>query len=69
MIFRRGAQLSVACYSTTIWATDPPDPTSAALLDNFLAIVMTGPDPDIDGFSAFTRDDLVPVGATKFDRA
>ncbi len=33
-----------------------------------LAIVMAGPDPDRDGFSAFTRDDLVAVCENKFGK-
>ncbi len=34
-----------------------------------LAIVMAGPDPDRDGFSAFTRDDLVAICETKFGKS
>ena len=33
-----------------------------------LAIVMAGPDPDRDGFSAFTRDDLITICVTKFGK-
>jgi transposase len=33
------------------------------------AIVMAGPDPDRDGFSAFTRDDLVAICKTKFGKS
>jgi transposase len=34
-----------------------------------LAIVMAGPDPEKDGFCAFTRDDLVAVAKKKFGKA
>lgn len=34
-----------------------------------LAIVMAGPDPQKDGFCAFTRDDLVAVAKRKFGKA
>ena len=34
-----------------------------------LAIVMAGPDPEKDGFCAFTRDDLVAIAKKKFDKS
>ena len=34
-----------------------------------LAIVMAGPDPEKDGFCAFTRDDLVAVVKKKFGKS
>lgn len=34
-----------------------------------LAIVMAGPDPEKDGFCAFTRDDLVSIAKNKFGKA
>ena len=34
-----------------------------------LAIVMAGPDPEKDGFCAFTRDDLVAIAKKKFNKA
>ena len=34
-----------------------------------LAIVMAGPDPETDGFCAFTRDDLVGVVKKKFGKS
>ena len=34
-----------------------------------LAIVMAGPDPEKDGFCAFTRDDLVAVAEKKFGKS
>lgn len=34
-----------------------------------LAIVMAGPDPEKDGFCAFTRDDLVAVAKKKFGKS
>jgi transposase len=34
-----------------------------------LAIVMAGPDPDNDGFCAFTRDDLVALARKKFGKS
>ena len=34
-----------------------------------LAIVMAGPDPEKDGFCAFTRDDLVTVARKKFGKS
>ena len=33
-----------------------------------LAIVMAGPDPEKDGFCAFTRDDLVAIAKKKFGK-
>jgi transposase len=34
-----------------------------------LAIVMAGPDPEKDGFCAFTRDDLVAIAKKKFNKS
>ena len=34
-----------------------------------LAIVMAGPDPEKDGFCAFTRDDLVAIAKKKFKKS
>jgi len=34
-----------------------------------LAIVMAGPDPEKDGFCAFTRDDLVAIAQKKFGKS
>ena len=34
-----------------------------------LAVVMAGPDPENDGFCAFTRDDLVALARKKFGKA
>ena len=34
-----------------------------------LAVVMAGPDPEKDGFCAFTRDDLVAVAKKKFGKS
>jgi len=34
-----------------------------------LAIVMAGPDPQKDGFSAFTRDDLVALARKRFGKS
>jgi transposase len=34
-----------------------------------LAIVMAGPDPEKDGFCAFTRDDLVAIAKKKFRKS
>jgi transposase len=34
-----------------------------------LAIVMAGPDPEKDGFCAFTRDDLVAVARKRFGKS
>jgi len=34
-----------------------------------LAVVMAGPDPEKDGFCAFTRDDLVGVAKNKFGKS
>jgi transposase len=34
-----------------------------------LAIVMAGPDPETDGFSAFTRDDLIAIAKKKFGKS
>jgi transposase len=34
-----------------------------------LAVVMAGPDPEKDGFCAFTRDDLVTVAKKKFGKS
>ena len=34
-----------------------------------LAIVMAGPDPEKDGFCAFTRDDLVAIARKKFKKS
>ena len=34
-----------------------------------LAIVMAGPDPEKDGFCAFTRDDLVAIAKKKFGKS
>jgi transposase len=34
-----------------------------------LAAVMAGPDPEVDGFCAFTREDLVALAAKKFGKS
>ena len=34
-----------------------------------MRIVLAGPDPEADGLSAFTREDLVRICETRFDRA
>lgn len=34
-----------------------------------LAVVMAGPDPEQDGFSAFTREDLVTVAEKRFGKS
>ena len=36
---------------------------------DLLAIVMAGPDPERDGFCAFTRDDLVAIAKKKFGKS
>ena len=46
----------------------PPMPTLDEQAD-LLAIVMAGPDPEKDGFCAFTRDDLVAVAKKKFGKS
>jgi transposase len=51
-----------------LWQGGRPPKLTADEQAELLAIVMTGPDPDIDGFSAFTRDDLVAVCETKFGK-
>jgi transposase len=51
-----------------LWQGGRPPKLTADEQAELLAIVMAGPDPDIDGFSAFTRDDLVAVCETKFGK-
>jgi len=51
-----------------LWQGGRPPRLTPQEQAELLAIVMAGPDPDIDGFSAFTRDDLVAVCEKKFGK-
>jgi transposase len=46
----------------------PPILTEAEQAE-LLAIVLAGPDPEKDGFCAFTRDDLVAIAEKKFGKS
>jgi transposase len=48
------------------WNGGRPPMLTVEEQDELLAIVMAGPDPEKDGFCAFTRDDLVTIAKKKF---
>jgi transposase len=52
-----------------LWQGGRPPRLTAVEQAELLAIVMAGPDPDRDGFSAFTRDDLVAICEAKFGKS
>jgi len=54
---------------TDLWQGGRPPRLTPDEQAELLAIVMAGPDPDRDGFSAFTRDDLVAICETKFGKS
>jgi transposase len=51
------------------WNGGRPPMLTLAEQTELLAIVMAGPDPEKDGFCAFTRDDLVVIAKKKFGKA
>ena len=54
---------------TDSWNGGRPPMLTLAEQAELLAIVMAGPDPEKDGFCAFTRDDLVAVAKKKFGKS
>ena len=50
------------------WEGGRPPVLTAEEEDELYAIVLAGPDPERDGFCAFTRDDLVAVIEKKFGK-
>ena len=51
------------------WKGGRPSLLTADEQADLLAIVMAGPDPEKDGFCAFTREDLVAVAEKKFGKS
>jgi len=51
------------------WKGGRPSLLTADEQAELLAIVMAGPDPEKDGFCAFTREDLVAVAEKKFGKS
>lgn len=51
------------------WKGGRPPMLTADEQAELLAVVMAGPDPEKDGFCAFTRDDLVAVAKRKFGKS
>jgi transposase len=51
------------------WSGGRPPVLTAEEQAELLAVVMAGPDPEKDGFSAFTREDLVAVAAKRFGKS
>jgi len=51
------------------WKGGRPPILTADEQAELLAVVMAGPDPEKDGFCAFTRDDLVAVAKRKFGKS
>jgi transposase len=54
---------------TDSWNGGRPPMLTFAEQAELLAIVMAGPDPEKDGFCAYTRDDLVAVAKKKFGKS
>ena len=52
-----------------LWKGGRPPMLTADEQAELLAVVMAGPDPEKDGFSAFTRDDLVAVAKKRFGKS
>ena len=50
------------------WDGGRPPRLEPAELAELYAIVMAGPDPEIDGVCAFTREDLVRICEKRFDK-
>ena len=50
------------------WSGGRPPLLTAEEQEELLAIVLSGPDPEKDGFCAFTRDDLVAVALKRFGK-
>ena len=51
------------------WKGGRPPLLTADEQAELLAVVIAGPDPEKDGFSAFTRDDLVAVAKKRFGKS
>lgn len=51
------------------WKGGRPPILTPAQQQEMLAIVLAGPDPEKDGFCAFTRDDLVAISKKKFGKS
>jgi transposase len=51
------------------WKGGRPSVLTADQQTELLAIVMAGPDPEKDGFCAFTREDLVAVAEKRFGKS
>jgi transposase len=51
------------------WKGGRPPLLTADEQAELLAVVMAGPDPEKDGFSAFTREDLVAVAKKRFGKS
>jgi transposase len=54
---------------TDRWKGGRPAVLTADEQAEILAVVMAGPDPEKDGFCAFTRDDLVAIAKKKFGKS
>jgi transposase len=54
---------------TDSWNGGRPPMLTADEQAELLAIVMAGPDPEKDGFCAFTRDDLVAIAKKKWAKS
>jgi transposase len=54
---------------TDAWKGGRPPMLTMDEQAELLAIVMAGPDPEKDGFCAFTRDDLVAIAKKKFGKS
>jgi transposase len=51
------------------WQGGRPPRLTADEQAELLAVVLAGPDPEKDGFSAFTREDLVAVAERRFGKS
>ena len=51
------------------WKGGRPPMLTAQEQAELFAVVMTGPDPERDGFCAFTREDLVAIARKKFGKS
>ena len=56
----------MACW--ILWGDGRPPRLEANELAELYAIVMAGPDPEIDGICAFTREDLVRICEQRFGK-
>lgn len=52
-----------------LWSGGRPPLLTADEQAELLAVVLAGPDPEKDGFSAFTREDLVAVSEKRFGKS